>query len=228
MSSTPWTVDAGPAPGPAGAPPGVPAGRPLPPPGARWGGWPEVRADLRTAVRVALLVGLAGLPAGLLWWQLAPRVTFVVTDAGPEPLGDFSEEFRIADDAVLALILLGVGLLAGLATWFLSRRRGVAAVLALAVGGLLAGLIAWQLGEALGAGPSESQALDPGTRLTTGLQLGSLTVLAAAPFTALLGYLAATLGAPDDGLGRPPLSSPSSASRTDAAAPAPPPGSGAS
>ena len=29
---------------------------------------------------------LAGLPAGLLWWLLAPRVVFVVTDAGPEPI----------------------------------------------------------------------------------------------------------------------------------------------
>lgn len=223
MSSTPWALDADPAVRPAGAP----AGPPLPPPDARWGGWAEVRADLRSALRVTLLVALAGLPAGLLWWLLAPRVAFEVTGAGPEPLGDYSEEFRVADDAVLALVLLGVGLLAGLATWFLSRRRGVAAVLALAVGGSLAAVLAWQLGEVLGSGPSDVAAADAGTTLTTALQLSSLPVLALAPFAALLGYLAATLGAPDDGLGRPAVSSRSSAPRTGATAPAPRPGSGA-
>jgi hypothetical protein len=199
----------------------------MPPPGARWGGWAEVRADRGSALRVTLLVALAGLPAGLLWWLLAPRVAFEVTDAGPEPLGDYSDEFRVADDAVLALVLLGVGLLAGLATWFLSRRRGVAAVLALAVGGSLAAVVAWQLGEVLGAGPADPAALETGTRLTTALELVSFPVLALAPFAALLGYLAATLGAPDDGLGRPAVSSPSSGPRTAAAAPAPHPGSGA-
>jgi hypothetical protein len=200
----------------------------MPPPGARWGGWAEVRTDLRSALWVTLLVALAGLPAGLSWWLLAPRVAFEVTEAGPEPLGDYAEEFRVADDAVLALVLLGVGLVAGLAAWFLSRRRGVADVLALAVGGVLAALLAWQLGEVLGAGPSEAQEFDVGAQLTTGLQLSSLPVLALAPFGALLAYLAATVLSPDDGLRRPPVNSPSSAPRTAAGAPVPHPGSGAS
>jgi hypothetical protein len=197
VSSTPWTVDADPA-GPRAEPPATDA-----PPAAQahWRGWAEVRSDLRISLRVALLVALAGLPAGLLWWALAPRVVFLVTDAGPEPVGDYSDEFRVADDAVLALVLLGIGLVVGVATWFLSRRRGVGAVLALAVGGSLAAVLAWQLGEVLGAGPSEAQATE-GARLMTALQLGSLPVLALAPFAALLGYLAATVCAPDDGLGR--------------------------
>jgi hypothetical protein len=223
MSSAPRIVDSDPV-GPAAQPPAAPvdqaAGQ------ASWRGWAEVRSDLRSSLRVALLVALGGLPAGLLWWLFAPRVQFVVTDAGPAPIGDYSEEFRVAGDAVLAFVLLGVGLVAGLATWFLSRRRGVGAVLALAVGGTLAAVLAWQLGEALGAGPTEAQATE-GARLATALQLGSLPVLALASFAALLVYLVATVLAPDDGLGRREFSSPSSASRTGAAAPAPHPTSGA-
>ena len=223
MSSTPGTVDPDPV-GPTAEPPAPPVAPSAPP--ATWRGWTEIRSDLRSSVRVALLFALGGLPAGLLWWALAPRVEFVMTDAGPEPIGDFSEEFRVADDAVLALVLLGLGLVAGLATWFLSRRRGVGAVLALAVGGSLAAVLAWQMGEILGAGPIEAEATE-GARLTTALQLSSIPALALAPFAALLLYLVATVLARDDGLGRRELSSPSSASRTDAAAQAPRPASGA-
>ena len=223
MSSTQRTVDADPP-----RPRAEPTAAATAPAAAHasWRGWAEVRADRRSSLRVGLLVALAGLPAGFLWWLLAPRVEFVMTDAGPEPIGDYTDEFRVADDAVLALVLLGVGLLAGLATWVLSRRRGVGAVLALAAGGSLAAVLAWQLGEVLGAGPDETQ-LTEGARLITALQLGSLPALALAPFGALLIYLAAAVLSPDDGLGRRELSSPSSGSRTGSAAPAPPPGSGA-
>lgn len=188
-------MDADPG-GPTAEPPAAPAAA-----RASWRGWAEVRSDLRSALRVAVLVALAGLPAGVLWWALAPRVDFVVTDAGPESIGDYSGEFRVADDAVLAFVLLGVGLVAGLATWSFYRRRGVAAVLALAVGGSVAAVLAWQLGEVLGAGPTEAQAAE-GARLTTALQLGAVPALALAPFAALLVYLAATLLTADDGLGR--------------------------
>jgi hypothetical protein len=207
-------VDADPV-GPTAEPTAVPAARAAAP--ASWGGWAEVRSDLRASLRAALLIALAGLPAGMLWWVLAPRVEFVVTDAGPQPIADYSEEFRMAGDAVLALVLLGVGLVAGLATWFFFRRRGVGAVLALAVGGTLAAVLAWQLGEVLGAGPTEAQA-SVGARLTTALQLGSLPVLALASFAALLVYLAAAVLAREDALGRREVNSPSSASRTGAAA----------
>jgi hypothetical protein len=184
-----------------------------------WRGWAEVRADLPSALRVALAVAVAGVPAGVLWWLLAPRADFRITDTGPEPIGTISDELLVADDAVLALVLIVTGLVAGLATWFLSRRRGVAAVLALAVGASLTAVLAWQVGELLGAGPTRAQLTEVGARVTTALRLGSVAVLAVAPFAALLAYLAATVCARDDGLGRTAVSSPSSGSRTGEAAP---------
>lgn len=177
-------------------------GRAAPTAAAYWRGWPEIRADLRSSALLVLALALAGVPAGLLWWALAPRADFRVTDTGPVAIGDVSAELLVADDAVFVLVLAGVGLLAGAATWLLRRRRGVATVLALALGSCLAAVVAWQVGELLGGGPSEAELADAGARVTTSLTLGSLPGMAVAPFTALLAYVAAVLYAPDDGLGR--------------------------
>jgi LPXTG-motif cell wall-anchored protein len=161
-----------------------------------------VRADLRSSAGIVLALAVAGVPAGLLWWWLAPRADFRVTDTEPVPIGNFPDELLVADDAVFALLLAGLGLLAGVAAWFLRRRRGVATVLALAVGACLMSVVAWQLGEFLGAGPSEAELADVGARVTTSLRLGSLPALALAPFTALLAYVVAVLYTPRDDLGR--------------------------
>jgi LPXTG-motif cell wall-anchored protein len=179
--------------------------RPAPvlhPSSAYWRGGAEVRADLRSSIGVVLALALAGVPAGLLWWWLAPRADFRVTEDGPVPIGNLSEELLVADDAVLALVLAGTGLLAGVAAWFLRRRRGVATVLALAVGGCLTGLVAWQVGELLGAGPSEAELADVGARVTSSLTLGSWPALALTPFFALFAYLGAVLYAAGEDLGR--------------------------
>ena len=184
----------------------VPTAEPAPVPAAHayWRGWPEVRADLRSSALLVLALGLAGLVAGLLWWWLAPRADFRITDTGPVAIGNPSEELFVADDSVLVLILTALGLLAGGAAWFLRRRRGVATVLSLAVGASLMAVVAWQLGELLGAGPTEAQLAHVGAVVTTRLALGSPPALAFAPFAALLAYLVPVVTAHRDDLGRTP------------------------
>lgn len=182
------------------APIGVPAAH------AYWRGWPEIRADLRSSLRLVLVLALAGVLAGLLWRWLGPRADFKVTSSGPVAIGNPSEELRVADDAVLALILTGFGLVAGAAAWFLRRRRGVGTILALAVGGVLLAVVAWQVGELLGAGPTRAQLSDVGRVVTTPLRLGSLPALALAPFAALLAYLVPVVTSHRDDLGRTPAS----------------------
>ena len=182
------------------SPPGDP--RPVPAAAAYWPGWPEIRADLRSSVALVLVLALAGLPAGLLWWLLAPRADFRITADGPVAIGNPSGELLVADDAVFTLLLAGIGLIAGAAAWWFRRRRGVATVIALAVGSLVTGLVAWRLGELLGAGPTEAQVADVGARVTTALQLGGLSALAVAPFTAVLAYLVPVVSTRGDDLGR--------------------------
>ena len=179
-----------------------PSFSPGPPSGAYWRGWPEIRTDLRACVRLILVLAVAGVPAGLAWWGLAPRADFRITDAGPEPIGSPSGELLVADDAVFVLVLAVVGLLAGAAAWRLRKRRGVATVVALALGGVATSVVAWQVGELLGAGPTEAQIAEVGAVVTTSLTLGSPAAIAVAPFTAVLAYVVAAILTHDDGLGR--------------------------
>jgi LPXTG-motif cell wall-anchored protein len=169
---------------------------------AYWQGWREVRADLATSLRLVAALALAGIPAGLLWWWLAPRADFRITADGPAVIGNPSNELLVADDSVFALVLAGVGLLAGIAAWFLRRRRGVATVVALALGTAATGAVAWWVGQLLGPGPTAAQLHDVGGRVTTSLSLGSLPALAVAPFMAVFAYLVAVLYTHRDDLGR--------------------------
>jgi hypothetical protein len=172
------------------------------PPEAYWRGWPEVRADLRSSLGLVLAMALTGVPAGLVWWWLAPRADFRITTEGPVAIGDPSQELLVADDVVFVLVLAGTGLLLGASAWFLRRRRGVATVVALALGACATGVVAWQLGELLGPGPTQAELADVGARVTTSLTLGSPAAIAVAPFMALLAYIVAVLYARGDDLGR--------------------------
>ena len=173
-----------------------------PGPSAYWQGRRELRADLRSSAWLVLSLALAGLPAGVLWWLLAPRADFRITADGPVALGEPSEELLVADDVMFVLVLAGLGLVVGAAAWRLRRRRGVATLAALAVGTALTGAVAWQVGELLGTGPTEAELTAVGGVVTTSLTLGSLPALAIAPFTAVLAYVVAVLYVADDGLGR--------------------------
>jgi hypothetical protein len=174
------------------------------PAAALWRGRAELRDDLRSAVTLAGVLLLSGLPAGLLWWWLAPRADFRITADGPVAIGRPSNEISVADDSVLVLILAALGLLAGGLAWFLRRRRGVATVTALAVGALAAAVVAWQLGELLGPLPTPAELEDVGGVVTTPLSLAGVPALAVAPFAAVLAYLVAVVMARTDDLGRAP------------------------
>jgi hypothetical protein len=171
---------------------------------ARWQGRREFRADLRTAIWLVVGLAVAGLPTGLLWWLLAPRADYRITADGPVVIGNPTEELLVADDAVFAFVLAGVGLLCGAAVWWLRRRRGVTILVALSIGTALTAVVAWQLGQKLGAAPTSAELADVGRVVTTSLTMASLPALAMAPFTAVLAYVVGVLYVADDGLNRPP------------------------
>jgi len=180
----------------------------LPRPQDRWRGWAEVREDLPRAA--VLLAGLAaaGVPTGLVWWALAPRARFRITEDGPAAIGSPSTEILFADDGVFVLVLAALGLLAGLAAWFMRRHRGVALLVALGVGTALTGAVAWGVGGLLGRGPTEAELSDVGAVVSSELGLGSMAALAVAPFVAVLVYVLGVIIDAEDGGGgtvrRPP------------------------
>jgi hypothetical protein len=196
-------------PGPVPAP-AVPAEDPAGPPARRpWSAWREIGGDLRVAAVIVSVLAVSGFLVGLLWWLLAPRADFRITADGPAAIGNPSAEIFAAADAIFAVLMAGLGLLAAVLAWsLLRRRRGIATLLALAVGTGAAGAIAWQLGELLGPAPTKAQLVDVGGRVTTALALHSPPALAVGPFFAVLVYLACALFTRRDDLGRTPLPPP--------------------
>lgn len=172
------------------------------PPAARWGGAAELRADLRASALLTAVLAACGLPVGLLWEAFAPRAEVRVTAEGLVPVGAPPLELAVADDSVLVLLLVGLGLAAGAVAWRLRRLRGVAVLMALAVGASLAAVLAWQLGELLAPAPAEAELGRVGAVVTTPLRLQALPALAAAPFSALLAYLLGVALTRSDDLGR--------------------------
>jgi hypothetical protein len=203
-------------------PEAAPAPRPWPPARRPWSAWAEIRTDLRASTALVLGLALAGVPAGLLWWALAPRAEFRITADGPAAVGTPSPELLVADDAVLALVLAGLGLIAGVVGWRMRRRRGPATLLALAVGTAIAGVVAWRLGMLLAPAPSGAELTDVGGVVTTGLSLGALPALAVGPFVAVLAYVVPAAYAAEDDLARvePPAAQPPAVPGPEAA-PAP-------
>jgi hypothetical protein len=106
--------------------------------------------ELRPALVVAAAVAASGLPLGLLWYALAPKVRLVMVGTTPYPV-DPEPEGYVADDGWFVLIGFGAGVLAAIVVWILARRhRGPAMLAAVTLGGVAAGLLAAWLGSRFG------------------------------------------------------------------------------
>lgn len=170
------------------------------------------RSDLPAAVLTVAVLAVLGFGVGLLWVWLAPRAQFTVTsaDGGLEVTGGglVDPELFMGDDGVYVLLMAGLGLLAGLAVWFRTARRGVVALLGVALGMLAASLTAWQVGDLLGKAPSATELSTVGTVVTTALDLNMVAALAVGPFVAVLVQVVAAVLAHRDDLGRPDPAAP--------------------
>ncbi|MEW2356613.1 hypothetical protein [Spirillospora sp. NPDC029432] len=110
---------------------------------------PTVRT-LRTWAVTTLIIALLGVPAGLLWAEISPKVTYVVVQ-GRALLADPEGQGPIGVDGRFALIALVAGLACGAAAYLAGGRgNDIALLFGLAAGGLAAALVAWRLGQHIG------------------------------------------------------------------------------
>jgi hypothetical protein len=108
------------------------------------------RHEALLALAVAVSLAALGLPLGLLWRAVTPKVEFVMTEQGPTPIQAEPEGF-VAGDGWYVLITLAVGVLAAIAVWaFAHRRRGPLMLLGLVVGCVAGGALTAWLGRYLG------------------------------------------------------------------------------
>jgi DivIVA domain-containing protein len=156
---------------------------------------PDTREELNTGARIALGVLAAGVPAGVVWWLLAPVPRVVVRGPGVFLVNGESET-AIAADGWFAVCTATAGLVAALVVFALARRTPVGALLGLSVGGLAAALLAWRLGVLLGPDSVRSSAkgLADGARFDGPLELSARGVLLAWPLVSVGAYFALTAG----------------------------------
>jgi hypothetical protein len=110
------------------------------------------RRELLIALAVAVTLTVLGLPLGLLWRAVSPKVEFVMTEAGATTVQADPEGF-VAGDGWYVLITFAVGLLAAIAVWALVRgRRGPLMLLGLVVGSVAGAVLTAWLGQHIGYG----------------------------------------------------------------------------
>jgi hypothetical protein len=152
--------------------------------------WPLIRAEARCALLVAASIASLGVPLGLIWWAVAPRVELVSTSGGWYPVSEEPEGY-VADDGWFALISACAGLVLAILVWRLVRRhRGPAMVLALAGGSILAALLAEWLGHRVGLGSylRQLEEAEVGTRVFRQPELRMNGLLLVQAFVAIALY----------------------------------------
>ena len=93
------------------------------------------------------VLAVLGVPLGLLWQAIAPRVELVATETGFRYTTESPEGYA-GDDGMFTFLGLGLGVLAAIAVWMLLRRhRGPIQVTALVLGSIAAQVVGWRLGE---------------------------------------------------------------------------------
>ncbi|MFI0349623.1 hypothetical protein [Actinomadura sp. 9N407] len=145
---------------------------------------------LRTWAVTTLIIALLGIPAGLLWAEISPKVTYIVVQ-GRALLAEPEGQGPIGVDGRYAVITAVAGLVCGVAAYLAGgRRNDLALLFALTVGGLAGSLLAWRLGHQIGLGGFQDavRRAPDGRTVTGAAQLRATGLLFAWPLVAVAVY----------------------------------------
>lgn len=197
-----------------GGPTLVPPDGPQPLARVEWDAAARARYELQTQLTAAALVAVAlmvlGAALGVVWDLVSPGMPPGIISPPGIQVDDANEAFAAAD-GWFALITALVGLLAGIAVWYLRhlrRARGPWVAIGLAVGGLLGAMLTHLIGHLL-RGAGSYQFSTGGTVFLThvplNVQMRGLWFLQPALATLVYSLLVAFAAADD--LGRPEVRS---------------------
>jgi hypothetical protein len=154
----------------------------------------------RAAIILAVVIAAFGVPVGVCWLLITPRVKVTVVDGGVTLTETVAETF-VAADGWFAIITVAAGIASGVLITFRGRPAGPAAAVALAAGGALAALVAWRVGVFLGRAPAaldQAASAADGETLTLPLRLRAYGVLLVWAISAVATFFAGALAAGPD------------------------------
>ncbi|MFD9280142.1 AAA family ATPase [Streptomyces mirabilis] len=155
---------------------------------------PGMKTEVLEAAVVTVVVAVAGVLLGVLWWWLAPHVPLIADDSAVY-LKDTEGEQAIGVDGTFTLLALAFGAVSAVVVFLVRRRGGVPLVVALAVGGLLGSLLAWRIG--IWLGPTQNvvahaKQVGKGVTFSAPLKLGARGALLAWSLAGLVVHLGLT------------------------------------
>jgi hypothetical protein len=114
-----------------------------PPPRESYG----VLRDLPVVAALVLLMALVGVPAGLLWHEVSAKPAAQETADGGFLLPANVDKNYFGGDAAFLAVTVVAGLATGALAWAVTRGRGPAAPVGIAVGGVVGSVVARAVGE---------------------------------------------------------------------------------
>ena len=162
-----------------------------------------VKADLLPSVTVASTIGMAGIPIGWLWAQLAPGRKAVITSAGTPTPFELASWHSFDALVIFALLLLGAGVFIGALTWLLRERRGPVVMVAAVAGSLLSGWLGMLMGKAfLGDTYTVTEPPQVGDVITLAPEIATTWVIIVQPLAVAVVYALLAAWNGRDDLGR--------------------------
>lgn len=160
------------------------------------------RGDALSALVVAAVIAVLGVPLGWLWSRLAPGQLSIVQEDGTLAALPTQSQHRFDDLATFVLLGAVAGLLAGLAVWFLRSRRGPLALAGLAVGCLVGAWIAARTGVWFAGNHYPVTQASTGDVVVAAPRLDSAWVVFVQPLLAVIVYATAAAANGLEDLGR--------------------------
>lgn len=107
-----------------------------------------IRRDLPLAALIVVVVAIAGVASGFIWHAVSARPRFLEGAGGTFQLPADTDKNYFGAEATFFAVTAAAGLVSGIATWSLGRRRGPAIAVGLALASVAAGLVTRAVGEA--------------------------------------------------------------------------------
>ena len=155
---------------------------------------------MRWPVTIFLLCCVAaGVVAGVVWALVAKRPVYRLSEDLEATLGERELANLFASDALFVLLTAGLGLVIGIACWWLFHRNGWWVCLFAILGAGITGVIAWQVGLLVTPENFDERLASAvgGDEVPVDLQLHALAALLVGPFLAITPVMLLAAFAPE-------------------------------